>query len=89
QQIRIDPNARADEPAGKGGLHAVTTDLSYLRLAIVNVVFWGKPDAGDRGWVLIDAGWMGCRGSIKAAAEARFGRGSRPAAIVLTHGHFD
>lgn len=89
QQIRIDPKARADERAGEGGLHAVTADLAYLRLAIVNVVFWGKAGAGDRGWVLIDAGLMGSRGAIKAAAEARFGRGARPAAIVLTHGHFD
>lgn len=28
-------------------------------------------------------------GRIAAAAEARFGPGARPAAIVLTHGHFD
>ena len=89
QQIRIDPGARADEPAREGGLHPITADLAYLRVAIVNVVFWGRPGAGDREWVLIDAGLMGSRGAIKAAAEARFGRGSRPAAIVLTHGHFD
>ena len=33
----------------------ITTDLSYLRLAIVNVFFYGERGAGDREWVLIDA----------------------------------
>ncbi|HEV7869437.1 MAG TPA: MBL fold metallo-hydrolase, partial [Chthoniobacteraceae bacterium] len=32
---------------------------------------------------------MGFTGRIEAAAEERFGVGSRPAAIVMTHGHFD
>jgi len=49
----------------------------------------GPPGAGDRGWVLIDAGVMGAKRGIEAAARARFGEGARPAAIVLTHGHFD
>jgi hypothetical protein len=52
------------------------------------VAFLGHPDAGDRGWVLVDAGIPGFAGTIARAAEHRFG-GSRPAAIVLTHGHFD
>jgi glyoxylase-like metal-dependent hydrolase (beta-lactamase superfamily II) len=39
--------------------------------------------------VLIDAGVMGTGGRITSAAESRFGTDSRPAAIVLTHGHFD
>ncbi len=76
-------------PLGGDGTHAITHDLAYQRHAIVNVVFWGRPGAGDREWVLIDAGLMGSRAAIEAAAEARFGKGSRPAAIVLTHGHFD
>lgn len=89
QQIKIGPEARADAPAKSDGTHPFAEDLAYLRLAIVNVVFWGKPGAGDRKWVLIDAGLLGSRAAIRAAAEARFGKGSRPAAIVLTHGHFD
>ena len=63
-------------------------DLAWLRCGIVNVAFLGHPDAGDRGWVMVDAGLPGFAGTITRAAEARFG-GSRPAAIVLTHGHFD
>ncbi len=66
----------------------IADDLAWLRCGIVNVAFLGHPDAGDRGWVLVDAGLPGFGSSIARAAEARFG-GSRPAAIVLTHGHFD
>jgi glyoxylase-like metal-dependent hydrolase (beta-lactamase superfamily II) len=39
--------------------------------------------------VLIDAGVAGSGSTIKRVAEARFGAGARPAAIILTHGHFD
>src|SRR5690606_1880682 len=41
------------------------------------------------GWVPVDAGIHGSADSIVAAAEARFGKASRPSAIVLTHAHFD
>ena len=67
---------------------AVAPDLAWLRTGIVNVAFLGHPDAGDRGWVLVDAGLPGFAGTIARAAEHRFG-GSRPSGIVLTHGHFD
>ncbi len=63
-------------------------DLAWLRTGIVNVAFLGHPDAGDRGWVMVDAGIPGFAGTIRRAAERRFG-GARPSAIVLTHGHFD
>ena len=59
----------------------------YLQTAIVNVVFVGEEGARD--WVLIDAGIYGSAAAIVAAAERRFGPGARPAAIVMTHGHFD
>ncbi len=93
QQIPVDPrsiveHAEAEAPSG-GGVHAILPDLGYRRLGIVNVVFVGPPGAGDRGWVLIDAGLPGTKGLIQRAAAARFGEGSRPAAIVMTHGHFD
>jgi len=38
---------------------------------------------------LIDAGLPGFAGAIKHAATERFGKKSRPAAILMTHGHFD
>ncbi len=40
-------------------------------------------------WVLIDTGTPGYEDKIAAAARRRFGRDSRPEAILLTHGHFD
>ena len=45
--------------------------------------------AGDRQWTLIDAGVPGLSGLIESAASERFGQDARPAAIVMTHGHFD
>lgn len=67
----------------------IAPDLAYLRTAIVNVYFYGMPDAGDRNWVLIDAGIAGSHNAIVHAAESIFGTGARPRAILLTHGHFD
>ena len=64
-------------------------DLAYRRLGIVNVIFSGPPAAGDRGWVLVDAGVLGTKHLIVSAAEERFGKHARPSAIVLTHGLFD
>lgn len=90
KQIPLDASARADPPGpGADGTHEICPDLAYRRLAIVNVVFFGKPGAGDREWVLIDAGVMGTAVLTTDAAKERFGPGSRPAAIIMTHGHFD
>ncbi len=88
QQIPVAAEAAIDATA-HGGVHDITADLGSVRIAIVNVVLFGTPQAGDRGWVLIDAGLIGGKGAIKSAAAARFGEGARPAAIVMTHGHFD
>lgn len=67
----------------------VAPDIAWCRLGIVNVVFLGRPDAGDRGWILIDTGLMGTGYLIESAAAERFGPDARPSAIVMTHGHFD
>ncbi len=88
KQVPLNADARADETTD-GSVHTVTPDLAYQRLAIVNLVFFGLPDAGDRGWVLIDAGLGGTAPLIARAAQQRFGSDARPGAIVLTHGHFD
>ncbi|KAA0576892.1 MBL fold metallo-hydrolase [Azospirillum sp. B21] len=93
RQIPLSEDSSAIDPAldalRNDHTHEIAPDLAYRRLGIVNVVFWGPPGAGDREWVLIDAGLMGTKGFIRAAAAERFGRDSRPAAIVMTHGHFD
>jgi len=67
----------------------IAPELGHLQTAIVNCYFFGRPGAGDRNWVLVDAAVPGFAGSIVRAAARRFGRGARPRAIVLTHGHFD
>jgi glyoxylase-like metal-dependent hydrolase (beta-lactamase superfamily II) len=68
---------------------SVSPDLGCLRIVMVNVYLYGVPDAGDRGWVLIDAGLPGSAQRIIEAAAERYGENARPAAIVLTHGHPD
>ncbi|MDB5512055.1 MAG: beta-lactamase domain protein [Enterovirga sp.] len=88
QQIPIPAEAEIDE-SGPDGTIEVARGVSYRRLVLVNVMFIGEPGAGDRNWVLVDAGLIGTKALIKGAAEARFGPGARPSAIVLTHGHFD
>lgn len=93
QQIPLPPDASALNPelddARNDKTHQIAPDLAYRRLGIVNVVFYGLSDAGDRQWVLVDAGLMGTKSFIQSASAERFGEGARPAAIILTHGHFD
>lgn len=66
----------------------VTDDVAGLKTLFVNLFFIGTPGAGNP-WVLVDAGLPGYAGQIKKKAEALFGPGAKPQAIVLTHGHFD
>jgi glyoxylase-like metal-dependent hydrolase (beta-lactamase superfamily II) len=65
----------------------VTSDVYYYTDQIVNVVFIGEP--GNGSWVMIDCGMPGSGKELLEVAENRFGPGNRPAAIILTHGHFD
>lgn len=64
----------------------IAPDVGWLPISFTNVYFLGRP-GGE--WVLVDAGLPGRAREIIAAAEARFGAGARPGAILLTHGHFD
>jgi glyoxylase-like metal-dependent hydrolase (beta-lactamase superfamily II) len=72
-----------------GSLLALAPDVACLQLALVNVYFVGMPGIGARKWVLVDTGMPTSRHAILRAAEQRFGVDVPPAAIVLTHGHFD
>jgi glyoxylase-like metal-dependent hydrolase (beta-lactamase superfamily II) len=89
EQISLSEDDRADELDRDDGTREIAPDLAYLRTIMVNVIFYGLPGAGDRNWVLIDTGVIGGKSSIIDAAAKRFGARSRPAAIILTHGHFD
>ena len=88
QQIAMSESIVVGETL-EDGVTELDPTLAYIRLAIVNVVLHGPRGAGDRGWVLVDAGVAGSRAKIEGAAATRFGVGARPAAIILTHGHFD
>ncbi len=87
-QIPVSRSAVTGHRIG-AGLIEVAADIAYRRLGLVNVAFLGTPGAGDRGWVLVDAGLATSARAIAAAAAHRFGPTARPAAIILTHGHFD
>lgn len=67
----------------------VAPDVQCLHHIIVNTCLFGPPGAVDRAWTLIDTGMPNSFDDIVAAAERRFGPGSRPWSIILTHGHFD
>lgn len=88
-QVPLGEEARAHETDGGGQSRQIAPDLAYLRAMIANVMFVGARGAGDRNWVLVDAGVMGTVSLIVQAASERFGEGARPSAIILTHGHFD
>ena len=76
---------RASTPA----FTAVVPGLSVLRDVFVNLYYAFSADQPQGPWVLIDAGLPGSADKIKQHAEALFGAGTPPAAVVLTHGHFD
>jgi glyoxylase-like metal-dependent hydrolase (beta-lactamase superfamily II) len=69
--------------------HQVTPDLAWVRIAFVNAFIYGNPGAASGSWVLIDAGLPGSASLITRAAKEWIGPWAQPAAIVLTHGHFD
>jgi glyoxylase-like metal-dependent hydrolase (beta-lactamase superfamily II) len=73
-------------------IEQLAPDVARLRIAFVNCYFVGVPRVSDRAtapWVLVDAALsLGAARILEVAAE-RFGIDTRPAAIVLTHGHFD
>jgi glyoxylase-like metal-dependent hydrolase (beta-lactamase superfamily II) len=64
----------------------IAPDVGWLPVSFANVYFIGRP--GGK-WVVVDAGLPGRANEILEAAEARFGAGSQPEAILLTHGHMD
>ena len=78
--------SRAATPA----LMAVAPGLHALRDVFVNLYYVAADPAQLRGaWVLIDSGLAGSAAKIRAHAADLFGPDNPPAAILLTHGHFD
>ncbi|WP_205511764.1 MBL fold metallo-hydrolase [Longitalea arenae] len=69
-----------------GKLREVAPDVAYYTNQIVNIVMIGMP---GNSWVLIDAGMPKSGNEILKMLAERFGANNPPAAIILTHGHFD
>lgn len=53
------------------------------------VNFYMIQDQSNGAWALVDAGLKWSAAKIKNMAMELFGEGSKPTAIILTHGHFD
>jgi glyoxylase-like metal-dependent hydrolase (beta-lactamase superfamily II) len=64
----------------------VLPDIYMLDFRVVNAFIISF---GSRNWVLADTGLENSDEYIISSAEDIFGAGTRPQAIVLTHGHFD
>ncbi|KAB2331771.1 MBL fold metallo-hydrolase [Bacillus mesophilum] len=63
------------------GVYAFTVQIVNVCFVVTNTA------AGE--WVLVDAGMPKSEEKIMEAAEELFGKGAKPKAIILTHGHFD
>lgn len=72
---------------GSGVGIEVMPDLYCHTIQIANICLVGSPGSED--FVLVDAGMPESAQKIIEVTEERFGKNSRPKAIILTHGHFD
>jgi glyoxylase-like metal-dependent hydrolase (beta-lactamase superfamily II) len=63
----------------------VLPDILLLHFTIVSACIVGNKDS----WILVDSGLENSYDFIVKSTEERFGKDSRPRAILLTHGHFD
>lgn len=70
-------------------LQAVAPGIWGLRNVFTNLYYAREQEEPGSEWVLIDAGLPGAAGTIRRHAAEIFGPDARPAAILLTHGHFD
>jgi glyoxylase-like metal-dependent hydrolase (beta-lactamase superfamily II) len=67
----------------------IPPDIMILEFPLVNAFLVGAPNAKSGEWILVGAGMAHTGKAILQAAESRFGKGSKPGAVILTHGHFD
>lgn len=60
-----------------------------LKIVFVNIYMIANRRGSAPGWVLVDTGIKGSAKKIISMAESLFGYGTKPQAIILTHGHAD
>lgn len=82
-------NAAANQLHEEKSYFNVAPGVWGSRILFANVFFIATPIGHQSRWVLVDAGLYGSATRIIKAAEEMFGKDVPPAAIVLTHGHFD
>ncbi|MGI8469893.1 MAG: MBL fold metallo-hydrolase [Pyrinomonadaceae bacterium] len=70
-------------------IESIATGVRHLQIVFVNTYFIDTPEIAPGSWVLIDTGLPLNGWRILSYAEKLYGRGAKPSAIVLTHGHFD
>ncbi len=73
----------------KVNYYQVAQGVWGMKIVFVNIYMIANRKGVANGWVLIDAGLKGSASKIVSMANALFGEGTKPEAIILTHGHFD
>lgn len=68
--------------------YEIAADVLCVPIIMVNICLVGIPTGGSE-WFLVDAALWNSADRIIELAESRFGTGTAPKAIILTHGHFD
>lgn len=67
----------------------ISPDILLMNFTIVTACLVGNPVDNAYKYVLVDTGLENSADFILECVEKRFGKNSRPEAIILTHGHFD
>ena len=70
-------------------LSKVANGIFHTKIIFVNSYFVDTPENADGSFVLVDTGLPYSGTKIRRAVENRYGAVAKPAAIILTHGHFD
>lgn len=83
------PQIGSKEQSLQDEIEPVVTGVRHLKIVFVNAYFVETPENAPGSWVLVDTGLPMTGGRVLKFAEKLYGARTRPAAIVLTHGHFD
>ncbi len=86
QNLEISQQSNRIEKNGNDYLSRVADGVYHTKIVFVGAYFVDVPETDS--WVLVDTGLPFSHGRIVKAAQSRYGE-KKPAAIVLTHGHFD
>ncbi|MBC8054620.1 MAG: MBL fold metallo-hydrolase [Sphingobacteriaceae bacterium] len=78
-------------PIKSSGLeyYKVAPGVWGMKIVFVNIYIIAAGENSGNNWVLVDAGLKGSGEKIIRMAEDLFGEGTKPSAVIITHGHFD